>query len=270
MNVLKATKWITTSTGQINKLRSDGFIPAVLYGGGKSNLNISLKTLHLQDLIRTETFTSKVFDLDIDGRPEKVLPRDIAYDPVSDEPIHIDFIRIAKGLILTLEIPVRFINSEKSPGLKKGGVLNIVRRKVELKCPTENIPHEIVVNLDNTEINTSLKISSVKLPENVVPTITDRDFVIATVVAPTILVEPEKVEETTAEGEVPAEGAEGAEGAEDTVKTEEGKDKTAKPSDDKAKVTSGDKSKTAKPSDDKAKITSGDKSKPASKDSKKK
>ena len=266
MNVLKATKRTTASTGQINKLRSDGFIPAVLYGGKKSNLNISLKKLHLQDLIRTETFMSKVFDLDIDGSSEKVLPRDIAYDPVSDEPIHIDFIRIAKGLILTLEIPVRFINSEKSPGLKKGGVLNIVRRKVELKCPTENIPHEIVVNLDNIEINTSLKISSVKLPENVVPTITDRDFVIATVVAPTILVEPEKVEETTAEGEVPAEGVEGAEGA----KTEEEKDKAAKHSDDKAKAASGDKSKTSKPADDKAKAASGDKSKTVSKETKKK
>ena len=264
MNILKATKRTTTSTGQINKLRSEGFIPAVLYGGKKSNLNISLKKLHLQDLIRTETFTSKVFDLDIDGSSEKALPRDISYDPVSDEPIHIDFIRIAKGSILTLEIPVKFINSEKSPGLKKGGVLNIVRRKVELKCPTENIPHELVVNLDNTEINTSLKISSVKLPENVVPTITDRDFVIATVVAPTILVEPEKVEETTAEGETPAEGAEGAEGA----KTEEEKDKAAKPSDDKAKAASGD--KTSKPSDDKAKAASGDKSKTASKETKKK
>mgnify|MGYP001450835988 CR=1 FL=1 len=264
MNILKATKRTTTSTGQINKLRSEGFIPGVLYGGKKSNLNISLKKLHLQDLIRTETFTSKVFDLDIDGSSEKALPRDISYDPVSDEPIHIDFIRIAKGSILTLEIPVKFINSEKSPGLKKGGVLNIVRRKVELKCPTENIPHELVVNLDNTEINTSLKISSVKLPENVVPTITDRDFVIATVVAPTILVEPEKVEETTAEGETPAEGAEGAEGA----KTEEEKDKAAKPSDDKAKAASGD--KTSKPSDDKAKAASGDKSKTASKETKKK
>jgi len=266
MNILKATKRTTTSTGQINKLRSEGFIPAVLYGGKKSNLNISLKKLHLQDLIRTETFTSKVFDLDIDGSSEKALPRDISYDPVSDEPIHIDFIRIAKGSILTLEIPVRFINSEKSPGLKKGGVLNIVRRKVELKCPTENIPHEIIVDLDNTEINTSLKISSVKLPENVVPTITDRDFVIATVVAPTILVEPEKVEEAAAEGEVPAEGAEGVEGA----KTEEEKDKAAKPSDDKAKAASGDKSKTVKASDDKAKAASGDKSKTANKETKKK
>jgi len=264
MNILKATKRTTESTGQINKLRSQGFIPAVLYGGKKNNLNISLKKLNLQNILNTETFMSKVFDLEIDGSAEKVLPRDISYDPVSDEPIHIDFMRIEKGSKLTLQIPVKFINSEKSPGLKKGGVLNIVRRKVELKCPTENIPHELVVNLDNTEINTSLKISSVKLPENVVPTITDRDFVIATVVAPTILVEPEKVEETTAEGETPAEGPEGAEGA----KTEEEKDKAAKPSDDKAKSASGD--KTSKPSDDKAKAASGDKSKTASKETKKK
>ena len=106
MNFLKATKRTTTSTGQINKLRSDGFIPAVLYGGKKSNLNISLKKLHLQNLINTETFMSKVFDLDIDGSPEKVLPRDISFDPVSDEPIHIDFMRISKGSTLILEIPV--------------------------------------------------------------------------------------------------------------------------------------------------------------------
>lgn len=268
MNILKATKRTTISTGQINKLRSDGFIPAVLYGGKKNNLNISLKKLHLQDLIRAGAFMSKVFDLDIDGNPEKVLPKEIAYDPVSDEPIHIDFIRIVEGSVLSLEIPVKFINSNKSPGLKKGGVLNIVRRKVELKCPIENIPNEIVVDLDNTEINTSLKISSVKLPENVVPTITDRDFVIATVVAPTILVEPEKVEETAAEGEVPAEGA--VEGAEDAAKTEEDKDKTDKPSDEKAKAASGDKGKVAKPSDEKAKSAPSDKGKAANKETKKK
>ncbi len=265
MNILKATKRTTVSTGQINELRSKGFIPAVLYGGKKNNLNISLKKLHFQDLIKTETFLSKVFDLDIDGSPEKVLPREIAYDPVTDEPIHIDFIRIAKGSIITLEIPVKFINTDKSPGLKKGGVLNIVRRKVELKCPTENIPDEIVVDLDNTEINTSLKISSVKLPENVIPTITDRDFVIATVVAPTVLVEPEKVEEATAEGEVPAEGT--TEGAEDATKTEEGKDKAT---DEKAKTASSDKGKATKPSEDKGKAPAGDKGKTASKETKKK
>jgi len=268
MNILKATKRTSASTGQVNKLRSEGFVPAVLYGGTKNNVNISLKKLHLQDLIRTETFMSKVFDLDIDGRPEKALPRDVAFDPVSDEPIHIDFIRITKGSTLKLEIPVKFINSDKSPGLKKGGVLNIVRRKVELKCPTENIPNEIIVDLDNVEINTSLKISSVKLPEKVVPTITDRDFVIVTVVAPTVLVEPEKVEEATVEGEMPAEGA--VKDAEGAAKTEEGKDKTAKLSDNKAKEASGDKGKAAKPSDDKAKAASGDKKKSTNKEIKKK
>ena len=261
MNILKATKRTIASTGQINKLRSEGFIPAVLYGGKKNNLNLSLKKLQLQDIIRTEAFMSKVFNLDIDGNPEKVLPRDVAYDPVSDEPIHIDFMRVIKGSKLILEIPVKFVNSDKSPGLKKGGVLNIVRRKVELKCPTENIPNEIIVDLDNIEINTSLKISSVKLPENITTTITDRDFVIATVVAPTILVEPEKTEETATEGEVPVEGAVEEEGA---VATEDGKDKTAKPSDDKAKE------KSAKPSDDKAKTTVVDKGKPVNKENKKK
>ena len=248
MNILKATKRTTVTTGQLNKLRSEGLIPAVLYGGEKNNLNISLKKLNLQNIIKTETFMSRVFDLDIDGNPEKVLPREIAYDPLSDEPIHIDFIRVIKGSKLTLEIPVKFINSDKSPGLKKGGVLNVVRRKVELKCPAENIPNEIIVDLENIEINTSLKISSVKLPENVIPVITDRDFVIGTVVAPTVLKEPTKVEETAAEGEVPAEGA--AEGAESVGKTEGSKDedqnKTTKPSDDKAKTNPTEKNKETK------------------------
>ena len=255
MNVLKATKRTTASTGQTNKLRSDGFIPAILYGGEKNNICISLKKLHLRDIIKTETFMSKVVDLDIDGNLEKVLPKDITYDPVSDEPNHIDFMRIVKGSRLVLEVPVKFINYDKSPGLKKGGVLNTVRRKVELKCPAENIPNEIVVDLDNSEIGTSIKISSVKLPENVVPTITDRDFVVATVAAPTILAEPEKTEETTAEGEMPTE-----EVAEDATTTEENKNKSAKPSDDKAK------DKSTKPSDNKAKTTSGEKGKSVNKE----
>jgi len=245
MNIIKATKRTISTGAKISKLRSDGFIPAILYGGKENNINISLKKMSLQELIKTETFMSNVVNLEIDGSAEKVLPKDIAYDPVSDEPIHIDFIRIIKGSRLILEIPVKFINSEKSPGLKKGGVLNIVRRKVKLKCPAENIPNEIIIDLNNTEINTSFKISSVKLPENVTPTITDRDFVIATVVAPTVLVEPEKTEEATAEGEVKTEGAEGAEGAEGT---EEGKDKSAKPSDDKTKAAT-EKGKGTKASD---------------------
>ena len=241
MSTLKATKRSTASTGQINKLRAEGFIPAILYGGKKDNLTISLKKLHLQDIIKTESFMSKVLNLDIDGSPEKVLPRDVAYDPVSDEPIHIDFLRIVKGSKLTLEIPVKFINHEKSPGLKKGGVLNTVRRKVEFKCPAENIPDEIVVDLENTEIGTSIKISSVKLPENVIPTITDRDFVIATVVSPTVVIEPEKAAETTEEGDaVTEEGAEGEvkkEGAADTdAKKEDGKEEPKKEAAKKAAV----------------------------------
>jgi len=251
MNTIKATKRTSSSTGQVNKLRSEGFIPGILYGGKKNNLNISLKKLHLQNIINTETFMSKVYELDIDGTSEKALARDVAYDPVSDEPIHIDFMRITKGSQLTLEIPVKFINLDKSPGLKKGGVLNIVRRKVEFKCPAENIPNEIVVDLNNTEINTSSKISSVKLPENVFPTITDRDFVIATIAPPTILVETAKTEEAATEGEVPIEGA--TEGAAEGGAPEEGKDKSAKGSDDKGKTASADKDKSAKPSDDKSK-----------------
>ena len=212
----------------------------------KSNLKYKFKKNYtLKILVKSDTFMSKVFDLDIDGNSEKALPREIAYDPVSDEPIHIDFIRIVKGSKLILEIPVKFINTEiKSPGLKKGGVLNIVRRKVELKCPAENIPNEIIVDLDNIEINKSLKISSVKLPENVVPTILDRDFVIATVAAPTVLVEPEKTEEAAVDGEAPVEGA--PEGTpEESGAKEEGKEKSAKPSDDKAKTAPGDKNKAA-------------------------
>ena len=188
---------------------------------------------------------SKVVDIEIDGSSEKVLPRDVTFDPVSDEPIHIDFMRIVKGSALILEIPVKFINHDKSPGLKKGGVLNTVRRKVELKCPAENIPNELIVDLDNSEIGTSIKISSIKLPQNVKPTITDRDFVIATVVAPTIVIEPEKTEEgVAAEGETGAEAvAEGA--AEGETKQEEGKEKAAKPADDKTKAPQGEKGQPA-------------------------
>ena len=264
MNILKATKRTAASTGQTNKLRSDGFIPAILYGGKKNNICISLKKLHLRDIINTETFMSKVVDLDIDGNLEKVLPKDVTYDPVSDEPNHIDFMRIAKGSRLLLDIPVKFINHDKSPGLKKGGVLNTVRRKIELKCPAENIPNEIVIDLNNTEIGTSIKISSVKLPPNVVPTIIDRDFVVATVVAPTVVVEPEKTEEATAEGDAAVEDATVEGTAEEDVATAEGKDKSTKSSEDKVKE------KSAKPSDDKAKTTSSNKEKSANKETKKK
>ncbi len=239
MNNLKAIKRENTSTGSNNKLRSDGFIPAVLYGGKDANQNISIQIKEIKNLINSDTFLSKVLEIDIDGKKEKVIPRDVAYNVVSEEPIHIDFMRIVSGKKIILEIPVKFINHPDSPGLKRGGVLNIVRRKVELRCPAENIPDEIIVDLAGTDIGTSIKISSIKLPDNVIPTITDRDFVVATVAAPTVIKEPEKPAEETsaegAEGEAPAEGAEAAakdgDGAKKDDKAKEGTDK--KPDDKK-------------------------------------
>jgi large subunit ribosomal protein L25 len=212
----------------------EGFVPGILYGGSEKNKSISLKKNSIKNLINSENFFSAILNLNIDGKEEKVLPRDISYHPLSDEPVHVDFLRIVKGTKLALEIPVKFINSEKSPGLKKGGVLNIVRRKIELRCPIESIPSELVVDLDNTEIGTSIKISSIKLPENVHPTIQGRDFVVATVASPTVVVEPEKpAEETTAEGETGTETSDSVDGAE--KQAEEGKDQETKGKDQEAK-----------------------------------
>ena len=228
MSNLKAIKREGTSSGSTNKLRASGFIPAILYGGKDPNQKISIEKKAIREIISSENFLSKVLELDIDGKKEKVLPRDVAYNVISEEPIHIDFMRVVSGKKIILEIPVKFINHPDSPGLKKGGVLNIVRRAVELKCPAENIPSDITIDLKGTDIGTSLKISSVKLPDNVLPTITDRDFVIATVAAPTIIKEPEKPAEETiegAEGEAPAEGADAtAKDGDPTKKDEKGKD----------------------------------------------
>ena len=231
MNNLKALKRENLTSGSNNKLRADGLIPAILYGGKDPNQNISVSKKEISNIINSDTFLSKVLEIEIEGKKEKVIPRDVSYNVISEEPIHIDFMRIVSGKKIILEIPVKFINHPDSPGLKRGGVLNIVRRKVELKCPAENIPDEIIVDLTGTDIGTSIKISSVKLPENVVPTITDRDFVVATVAAPTIIKEPEKpAEETPAdgtEGEAPAEGAEAAAKDGDPAKKDEkGKDAT--------------------------------------------
>ena len=243
MSNLKAIKRESTSSSSTNKLRATGFIPAILYGGKDPNQKISIEKKSVRDIIKSDNFLSKVLELDIEGKKEKVLPRDVAYHVVSEEPIHIDFMRIVSGKKIILEIPVKFINHPDSPGLKRGGVLNIVRRTVELKCPAESIPNDITIDLTGTDIGTSLKISSVKLPESVVPTITDRDFVIATVAAPTVIKEPEKPAEGEAvegaEGEGAVEGAEaGTEAAakdgEQPKKDEKGKDAAdKKPAGDK-------------------------------------
>ena len=223
MNNLKATKRETVTSGQLNKLRDNGLIPGILYGGKDPNAKISIDKKLIKNILNSEAFLSSVLDLDLDGNKLKVIPRDVAYNVISEEPIHIDFMRVVPGTKIVLNIPVKFINNEECPGLKVGGVLNIVRRKVELKCPAENIPEEIIVDLKDLEIGSSIKISSIKLPENVTPTIMGRDFVIATVAAPTVMKEPEKPAEGAA-----VEGAEGAEGAEaagtEGAKSTEGKE----------------------------------------------
>ena len=225
MSLIQATIRNTKTKGELNTLRKNGDVPGIIYGGENTNEKISLSKKEVKNLINKENFLSNVISIKINEKEQKVLPREIAFDMVSDEPTHIDFLRIVKGSKIILEIPVRFKNNELSPGLKRGGVLNIVRRKVELKCPTENIPTELVVDLEGLEIGTSIKISSIKLPENVTPTIQGRDFVIATVAAPTIVKEPEKPAE--AEGEAAA--AEGSEAS-----TTEGEDKKEESGDKKA------------------------------------
>ena len=238
MTTLNAKKRETKTSGDINRLRLDKFIPGILYGGSEENKKISLSKNSIKNLINSENFFSAILNLEIDGKEEKVIPRDISFDTLSDEPIHIYLLRIIEGAKLALEIPVKFVNSEKSPGLKKGGVLNIVRRKIELKCPAENIPSELVVDLDNTEIGTSIKISSIKLPKNVVPTIQGRDFVVATVASPTVVVEPEKpAEETAAEDEATADTT--LDGTEKPA--EEEKDQDTKAKDQSKKVVEGKK-----------------------------
>ena len=222
MNSLEAILRKTETKGQLNKLRDQGNVPAVVYGGKTENQKISLTKKQVKTLLEKENFSSDVMILKIEGKDYNVLPREISFDTVSDEPIHIDFLRIVEGSKIDLEIPVKFINEEKCPGLKRGGVLNIVRRKVELTCPSENIPKELIVDLNDLDIGASIKISSVKLPENVKPTISDRDFVVATVAAPTVVKEPEKPAETTEEGSENVEA--GAEGASEAAGEDKSKD----------------------------------------------
>ena len=238
MNSIEASIRNTNTKGEVNALRSKGIVPAIVYGGKNQNQKISISKKIIKLLAYKENFLSNILTLNIEGSSQNVLPREIEFDTITDEPIHVDFLRIVEGAKIALEIPVKFINNEKSPGLKRGGVLNIVRRKVELKCPTENIPDELIVDLENKDIGESFKISSIKLPEGVTPTIQGRDFVVATLAAPTIIKEPEKPAEETAEG---AEGAEAstAEGAEGETKAAE----TDKKEDEKGDKKEFDKNK---------------------------
>ena len=208
MNSLEANIRDNKTKGQLNIIRANGDGPAIIYGGKEENQKISISKKLLKTLIEKENFLSNIITLNISGKSQNVLPREVKYHIITDEPTHVDFLRVLPGVKIKIEVPVNFINQEKSPGLKRGGVLNIVRRKVELKCPSEKIPESLTLDLDGVDIGSSFKISSVKLDPEVTPTIQGRDFVIATLAAPTVMKEPEKpAEAETAEGEEGAEGA---------------------------------------------------------------
>ena len=243
MNSLEANIRDNSTKGQLNAIRNGGNVPAIIYGGKDQNQKISISKKLLKSLIEKENFLSSIITVNVEGKPQNVLPREVKYHILSDEPTHVDFLRVLPGVKIKIEVPVNFINHEKSPGLKRGGVLNIVRRKVELNCPSEKIPENLTLDLDGVDIGESFKISSVKLDSEVTPTIQGRDFVIATLAAPTVMKEPEKpAEAEVTEGEEGAEGAEGATASADGDKPaiegdkKEGDDKKApekKPSEEK-------------------------------------
>ncbi len=244
MNSLEANIRDNSTKGQLNIIRNNGNVPAIIYGGKEQNQKISISKKLLKTLIEKENFFSTIITLNVNGKPQNVLPREIKYHILSDEPTHVDFLRVLPGVKVKIEIPVNFINQDKSPGLKKNGVLNIVRRKIELKCPSEKIPENLTLDLDGVDIGESFKISSVKLDPEVVPTIQGRDFVIATLAAPTVMKEPEKPAE--------AEAAEGEEGAEGTAAASPDGDKAAtEPAKDDKKDGDDKKSSDKKPAEEK-------------------
>ena len=222
MNTLEANIRDTKTKGELNSLRDNGEVPAIIYGGEAQNEKVSISKKLLKSMLEDSNFLSTILTLNVNGKPQNVLPREVKYHILSDEPIHVDFLRVVPGLKIRIEVPVKFINHEKSPGLKKGGVLNIVRRKVELSCPADKIPSELIVDLASREIGESIHISAIKLPDGVLPTIKDRDFTIATVAAPTVVKEPEPAAEAAAtetDADTEAKPAEGDKATEDKKDT---------------------------------------------------
>ena len=178
---LKATARPRAGKGAARAVRREGLIPAVIYGDKKDPETISLNENELWKTVTKGKFLSSVFQIDIAGRKLRVLPRDVQLDPVKDRPVHVDFQRVAADGMIRVKVPVKFINELLSPGLKRGGVLNVVRHDVEVICPAEAIPAAFEFDLEGLEIGKSIHISAVTMPENVRPTITNRDFTVATI-----------------------------------------------------------------------------------------
>jgi len=206
--------------GASRALRREGRVPAVIYGEKKEPVSVHVEEKLLSKMLSTGHFMNSVVMVELGGKPNRTLPKDVQFHPVTSRPIHVDFVRIGEHAQVTVNIPVRFVDEEASPGLKRGGVLNVVRHELELVCDAASIPNEIVISLTGLEIGDAVHISNVALPEGAKPTIDDRDFTVATVVAPSAMKAEE--EEAAAAGEVPTveegeeaegEGEAGAEGA---------------------------------------------------------
>ncbi len=202
--------------GAARAVRRQGKIPAVIYGGKLPPVAIALGKHEITLKIHGGGFYTTVATIDVDGEKIQAIPRDFQLDPVSDMPMHVDFLRVLPGSRLTVEVPVQFINEAAAPGIRRGGVLNVVRHKVSLDCPVESIPEHIVADLTGLDINDSLHISSITLPEGVTPEIKDRDFTVATVAAPAGVKEEIRAAAAAAGTTEAAEGeAEGEGGGED-------------------------------------------------------
>ena len=192
-----------TGKSAVKKIIATGKIPSILYGLSEKPVNIAIDKISIQKELNAGGFLTRIFNLNIDGKKNLAIPRDVQFHPLSDQPVHIDFLRLAADSKITLDIPTKFINEESSPGLKRGGVLNINRRTIQLSCPANNIPEELVFDLSGLDIGDTIRISMTKLGEGVQPIITDRDFTVASVAAPTVVKEPEIQPDSE---EVPAEG----------------------------------------------------------------
>ena len=195
--------------GSARAARREGFVPAVIYGDKKDPLPIQIEKRALDKILAKPGFFSHLIDLKVGKESHRVLPRDLQQHPVSDAAWHVDFLRVSATSALTVEVPVEFINEEEAPGLKRGGVLNVVRHTVEMNCRADNIPEKLVVDLTGLEIGDSVHISAITLPDGATPTIDDRDFTVATIAAPTVVADAD-AEETAAAEEAKAE-AEGEE-----------------------------------------------------------
>ncbi len=208
---ISAEKRERAGKGNARAVRKEGRVPCVIYGAKKDPEMISLEGKMLGREISKQGFFVRQYDIDVDGTKHRVLPRDIQLHPLTDKPIHVDFLRVTGDTKLHVSIEVIFLNEEESPGLKRGGVINVVRHEIEVVCAVANIPSAFEVDLAGLDIGDSVHISHIDLPEGVVPTIADRDFTVATIAAPTIVVEPEPEEAELEEGEL-EEGEEGEEG----------------------------------------------------------